>query len=409
MKKIYRNLLKIITILILILVVVGSSSVLAIKNAPGIANGVHSGKIDLSGLDKKTAKERLDKFFQEHIAGGVIILRYKNTVRKIMAADIDLSYDSRKTADEAAMIGTSGNFFKDAIDKFICSYYGKNVPLVIKYNKNKLNAILKQIDNKLYVAPTDAYCYVENNTIKIKAEKIGRKVADKKLTAAVTAKLKEENYPQIIDIPVEDIPPKISQKKLQQMNTILASYTTSFSAYATNRNKNILVAARNLSGTLVEPETVFSFNNTVGPRLIAEGYKEAPVIINGKVVPGIGGGVCQVSSTLYDAILLAGLTSVSRTAHYFPAEYVPIALDATVAYGVIDFKFRNNLHDAIYIYSHVNKSSITIFILGSSRDVNKYHIILRSFRNGNGSASAYRLYLENGTVKKREFLHTDSY
>lgn len=407
MGKSYVFIFKILILLVVVVFVMGASSVLAIKNLPGIANGVYSEKISLAGMDEKTAQKTLNDFFTGKTSGNIIDFHYDNKIQKMKKKDIDLDCDSKDTVIQAKKIGASGNFIKDSFEELVCSYYGKSIPLKIKYNKKKLNNIIENLAKKLEQKPVNAYCYLDKGQIKIMAGKDGREVDKNQLLGISQKALSDLQYPTQINIPLKITKPAIGEEQLQNIDTLLASYTSYFNARAANRSRNIAVAARNLSGTLVKPGEVFSFNDTVGPRLLAAGYKEAPVIINGKLVPGIGGGVCQVSSTLYNAILLSGLTPVSRTAHYFPVGYMPRALDATVAYGIIDFKFKNNLTKPIYVYAQVDGSAVTVKIFGSKQDKSKFDIALQGIVNRDGSASAYRLFKNNGRVIKREFLHTD--
>ncbi|MBQ1621281.1 MAG: VanW family protein, partial [Selenomonas sp.] len=161
-------------------------------------------------------------------------------------------------------------------------------------------------------------------------------------------------------------------------------------------------------GTLVKPNDIFSFNDTVGLRTAAAGYKVAGVILDGQLADGIGGGVCQVSSTLYNAVLLAGLTPTARTSHALPSAYCPPGLDATVADGQIDLQFRNQLAHSVYLLTNADGHTLTVYILGTRADLGGKTIRLVS----NGSRlhpSVYRLYLAGGQVIEREFLHTDSY
>ena len=113
---------------------------------------------------------------------------------------------------------------------------------------------------------------------------------------------------------------------------------------------------------------MISFNETVGHRVADAGYKEAPVIVDGEVQPGIGGGICQVSSTLYNAILLANLTASERSVHYYPSSYVRIGFDATVADDLLDLKFSNTLSHTIYLLTEVQGGTLTICVLGNSAD-----------------------------------------
>lgn len=175
-----------------------------------------------------------------------------------------------------------------------------------------------------------------------------------------------------IEIPVtEEVKPNMSDKEASEVNRVLGRYSTSFGGDA-NRSSNISLAAEKISGTYLKPGDVFSYNQTTGSRSAANGYKEAPVIINGKLEPGSGGGVCQVSSTLFNAVILSGLEVTQRTCHFSPVSYVPLGRDATVAEGVIDFCFRNHLKHGVYIYAEYAPGRVTVWILGNAEDRPSY-------------------------------------
>jgi vancomycin resistance protein YoaR len=125
---------------------------------------------------------------------------------------------------------------------------------------------------------------------------------------------------------------------------VVSRYRTHFNQADANRTANLKLAGAGVDQVLLRPGELFSFNRHVGPRIPSSGYREAPVVANGKLVPGIGGGVCQVSSTLYNAALLANLQIETRHRHSLASAYVPPGRDATVAYDYFDFRFRN-VHD----------------------------------------------------------------
>ncbi|MGC7871098.1 cell wall-binding repeat-containing protein [Desulfosporosinus sp. SYSU MS00001] len=139
----------------------------------------------------------------------------------------------------------------------------------------------------------------------------------------------------------------------------IAQYTTYFDPGLANRTENIRLAAKALDGKLLAPGERFSFNKSVGERTTEAGYKEALIIEGDSFTPGLGGGVCQVSSTLYNAVILAGLEIIERHRHTLPISYVPPGQDATVAYPELDFKFENNTAASILIRSFVGDNSLT--------------------------------------------------
>lgn len=165
--------------------------------------------------------------------------------------------------------------------------------------------------------------------------------------------------------------PDLTEKEAKEVNVVLGWYTTEFGIDG-SRDKNIEIAAKSIKGVYVKPGESFSYNQATGARSKENGYQEAPVIINGKLEPGIGGGVCQVSTTLFNAALLSGLEITQRANHYSPIHYAPIGRDATVAEGIIDFAFHNDLKHGVYLYSDYTPGSVTIYILGNREDKPSY-------------------------------------
>ncbi|MDD3365439.1 MAG: VanW family protein, partial [Syntrophomonas sp.] len=140
---------------------------------------------------------------------------------------------------------------------------------------------------------------------------------------------------------------------------------TQFNTGEVNRSHNLYMATTSINKSMIAPQTVFSFNNTVGMRTMENGYLDALVIVGNKFEPGLGGGICQVSSTLYNACLLAGLEIIERSNHGLSVAYVPLGRDATVAYGIQDYKFRNNTDSPIYIRATTGGGTLTVNVYGN--------------------------------------------
>nr|WP_106778967.1 VanW family protein [Lysinibacillus timonensis] len=158
---------------------------------------------------------------------------------------------------------------------------------------------------------------------------------------------------------------------------VLASYSTRFNANRIGRSKNIELSAASINNVIVGSGDIFSFNDMVGPRDIASGYQEAPEFVNGKIVVGIGGGICQTSSTLYNAIDQLGVDILERHRHTRDIGYVPKGRDATVSFGGLDFVFQNTLGIPILIKTYYGNGFITVQIKTSSE--NEY--ILKNLEN----------------------------
>lgn len=215
--------------------------------------------------------------------------------------------------------------------------------------------------NKIYVEKVEAsYKAGENfevvkDVIGISFDKV--KAKSDYETAKDGDKIEIELIKDIPEVKVEDLNDEL-------FKDVLAEFTTTYDQSYTARVTNLQVAAKNMNGTILYPGDEFSYNEAVGERTAARGFKEAHVFAGGKVVDGLGGGICQVSSTLYNAVLLANLEVTSRTAHMMHTGYVKPSFDATVVYGSIDFKFKNNRETPIKLEATVKNGKACVKIYG---------------------------------------------
>ncbi|SOC37350.1 VanW family protein [Ureibacillus acetophenoni] len=149
---------------------------------------------------------------------------------------------------------------------------------------------------------------------------------------------------------------------------LLASYTTRFNPTRIGRSKNIELSAASINNVIVGSGDIFSFNDTVGPRDVASGYQEAPEYLQGKLVIGIGGGICQTSSTLFNAVDHLGMEIIERHRHTGDVGYVPKGRDATVSFGGLDFIFQNTIGIPVIIKSYYGNGVITVQIKTSKEN-----------------------------------------
>jgi vancomycin resistance protein YoaR len=228
--------------------------------------------------------------------------------------------------------------------------------------------------------------------------------------------------PITLAIPLRQVAPKVNPTHLGGINMLLATYSTGLGGSSRNRRHNIRVACAAIDGTVLLPGEVFSYNEVVGPRSEDAGFRTAPVIIHGELVPGTGGGVCQVSTTLYNAALLADLRIVRRSHHQFPVHYVPPGRDATVAYGSLDLRFANTLPQPIALDVKEVGSRVVVHVFGApecKREVRLVNSRVQSTRPrvpaGGGPARPGKrvivsriVQLADGTVR-REIISHDTY
>jgi vancomycin resistance protein YoaR len=173
--------------------------------------------------------------------------------------------------------------------------------------------------------------------------------------------------PLLLELTITETPPEITLAKLKKegIDRKIVEFTTSFTSSGEGRSHNVTVAAKALNETLLMPDEIFEYGKIVTKAEKEYGYMEAPVIVKGKLTPGIGGGICQVSSTLYNAALLTGLDIVERRNHSLVVHYLPKGLDATFADGYVNFKFRNSTGKQLLIRTVVEDKTLTVKLFGT--------------------------------------------
>jgi len=191
----------------------------------------------------------------------------------------------------------------------------------------------------------------------------GAKLDSQALYQALCDALDAGSRGETIQVNAEPVVPRVTSVELQNGFKRLSQFTTATTSDE-RRNNNILLAARKISGSTVMPDETFSFNQATGERTIEKGYQMAPAIADGTLADEIGGGVCQVSSTLFNAAALADMTIVTRSPHAWPSSYVEKGLDATVNWPGLDFVFRNDKTTPVFIVAGYAKRQVTVEIYG---------------------------------------------
>ncbi len=258
--------------------------------------------------------------------------------------------------------------------------------------------------------PQNAHYQIVNGETSVIPEVCGREF-EKNQVMPLLSNVREGGAP--VNIPFNKIEAKIKEGDLndQLFNATLASYTTSYYAGG-NRGRNVAIAASKIHDVVVLPGEVFSFNATVGPRSSANGFMPAEEYSNGETVIGIGGGTCQVSTTLYNAVLYADLAIVSRLNHMFAVGYAPLGQDATVSDTGVDFKFSNNTDNPIKITAVTGGGKITVSIIGTAREVERKVKIenITSYVGADRSVRSYRyVYDPSGNLLRKDDLGKSYY
>ncbi|WP_168735556.1 VanW family protein [Cohnella fermenti] len=214
-------------------------------------------------------------------------------------------------------------------------------------------------------------------------------------------------------LPLQGVAPATTVASLKEegLSRKIMEFATSFATSGEGRSYNVAAAAAALDGTLLLPGDEFSYADIVAKAEQDYGFREAPVIQNGKLVPGIGGGICQVSSTLYNAIIrVDGITVTQRRNHSIPVSYLPLGLDATFADGYIDFRFRNDTGKQLLIRTVVEDKTLTVKLFGTMDENVSYEIETVRQQGGEGIViESYRVRKVNGEATERTKLATSTY
>lgn len=409
MRQTRNNLNKFISIGILFMISLTSLGIGADKSTEN--KKIHDNiVIENINVGKMTKKEALKKLNETYEIKNFKIF-YNDKTWDISPQNIDIDYNIEESVNKAFNYTRSDNTWEN-IKRRTGLRFNKpyTIKLKVTYSETKLSEELSKISNEINIDAQDATLKVEpNGEIRRTKSKIGKQVD--------LSRLKEEIYTMLnnkkikdVNLEVIDLKPRISTEEVESIDTILAQFSTSFND-STSRGSNIHVAGESTSDILLMPGEMFSYNRATGARTWNNGYKSAPIIVGGRVVNGEGGGVCQVSTTIYNAALLSGLKIDEVHNHTIPSRYAPRGRDASVSYGYTDLKFTNPFNHPIYIKNIVGNGAITTKIYGCKIDCQKVIIKMKEeFSKDKITVQTYRLYLdEENNIMNKELISTSKY
>lgn len=333
-------------------------------------------------IGEKTPEEVRVLFEKKNkkIAEAKITLFTDTETATVSAQDLNIGYDSELLSKQAETLGKSTNIFSNAYHIINSYLYGINLKPAYKTDLTNLEIILEPIQKKEYIEPINAEFAVENNRVVTFKESVnGRDINFQKLQEDLEAEIPllitGEKHSIAMKIPITVTEPEVTTSEVNNFGIIevVGVGTSSFAHSIPNRIHNVALAAGRINGILVAPGEEFSFVKYLGDVSKFTGYKEAYVISGGKTVLGDGGGVCQVSTTLFRAVLNAGLPITERYAHayrvgYYEQDSAP-GIDATVYVPSVDLKFKNDTGHHILIQSYVNQNNQTMaFTLYGTKD-----------------------------------------
>ena len=374
--------------------------------------GTFINNIDVGGMTVEQATEAVNKGLED--ADSPVNVNYNlkldGKVYPLDFSDAKFEYNTKEVVEEAfaqhrALDETD---YQSIIDVFNYKEQLKNNPVNYETSysvsidgvSDKVHAILDPLIEK-YSTVKDAEIGEFNPDTKeftITPEETGMTIDIDGAIEKVNELFANKEYTGSVVVPSIVKEPEITTEKIKANFGLIGEHTTKASNNA-NRNNNLNQACKNINGTILKPGEEFSFNKVVGQRTTANGFKEATVIMGGQYEQGLGGGVCQVSSTLYNAVLKSDLKITKRSAHAWPSDYVLEGLDATVNWPDLDFKFKNDTDYQIIVVMWFESKDRTVHAqIYGKRLPDEQTIVLRSECVGS-TAAGKTVYEEDKTME----------
>lgn len=426
-----------IAIAIIMIIAIFCSTIFAIVNINNekIISGVSISGIDVSGLSKEEAKEKINNIYEEKKEKeiGIQYQDYETTLNPTL---MEVNYEIEKAVEEAYCLGKGDNIFINNYNILFTLIGKKNVNVNMALNEDVAKQTIEDIGVNLPGVIIDSSYAIEEDELVITKGKAGIAINIEELLRKVKNNLQDVNsgedyieipveqkepepididkiheevyteakdayytknpftiYPEVegIDFDVEAARELLKEEKEEYVIKLtitkpkvtidqigseafpdrISTFTTRYDVSDTNRTTNLVIACQKINGKVVLAGETFSYNKALGPRTLAAGYRNGKVYEGGEVVDGIGGGICQISSTLYNTVLMANLETVERRNHQFVTSYLPAGRDATVVYGMTDFKFKNTRKYPVKIVASAKNGIATVSIYGIKEE-NEY-------------------------------------
>lgn len=334
------------------------------------------------------------------------------------AGQIDYGYNSTLLATQAYNLGKSKNLLSSVYQIFQAYFNGIDLSPSYSYSEEKLNLALLPLAEKINEKPTNAIFKFENGRVTTFKPSLNGHAIDKEalnsqlLSRALTVVSSQKGEVIIIPLPVKTLEPDITTDKANHLGIreLIGEGHSLFYHSIPSRIHNVALGASRVNGVLVAPGEVFSFDKALGDVSAFTGYQQAYVIQNGKTVLGDGGGICQVSTTFFRAILNAGLPIVERHAHAYRVGYYeedsPPGIDATIFVPSVDLKFKNDTGNYILVQSQVDLDNLSLaFYLYGTKDGRQVTMTTPVITNQ--TAPPPDLYQDDPTLPKGEIKQTD--
>ncbi len=339
---------------------------------------IHRGKIypnvialhkNIGKLNKSEANKILIPIVRDMISNPVVIKYNSFENRFIPEEDLAASVDIEKLIDEAYTIARRGTLWQRLKERVLLIRQNYPLPSYLDFDEKHFETILAQLQSKIEQPRRDAELKSDRVIPAQVGIEIKRKELYKDIHEIIFNSINTDD-PEIVPLPIQYYQPDISTIELLSqigIKQVISTFETTLQGKEKNTLYNIKKASDQINGIILKHSENFLFNRLIGPAEREDGYKESTIISNGQFTSGYGGGICQVSTTLYNAALLANLQIIERYNHSIYGDatnYVPLGRDAAIFYGYKDLKFKNSLEQPIVVFCEIKESSLIVTIYG---------------------------------------------
>lgn len=340
----------------------------ALSNSTVFLEGITIEGVDVGGMSLNEARATLTPIVNDHHSAGNLQLTYGEKVFSLDLSKVTGSSNLEDVLAEAYRLGKTGDYLTMKAEVEDVKTKGRSFSLTASYDFSQVLMDIALIAEELNTEPVNAGIKgfdLTTRSIEFDDGVVGVIVQQEELVRIITEALLNDIYTPIA-IPALETAPAITRADLEGKYVLRAKATTSFSGSSSNRIYNINKGSDLINGTVLKPGQEFSANDTLGTRTLKNGWRMAGAYVGGAVVEEPGGGVCQLSSTLYNAVVKADLEVVYRRNHSMPVTYISEGLDATInsVGNIIDFQFRNNTTSDILIFGYTEGKNLTFEIYG---------------------------------------------
>ena len=335
-------------------------------NVNTIYPGITIEGVDVGGLSKADAFSKLEAEVNDALRQKQVTMTYGEESWGISFGTMGANYDLQAAVTEAYQLGRES---EASLKERYAQYEemqknGYALEASLSYDKDKVRQQVEAITTPLEREAKDATMTRSGGAFQITDSVDGFTVHTDEAVNEVCA-LVEQAEAGTVALTGESTPAEVTREELESSTDLLGTFSTSYTGNdSLGRNINLIVGCEKINGTILAPGEVFSMNAGLGDQTYENGFRDAAVIVNGKIEDGIAGGVCQVTTTLYNAVVKAELEVVERSNHSLPVSYVPLGHDAAIAGDYIDFKFKNNTDYPVYLEAYAGGGQVVTKLYG---------------------------------------------